>query len=1174
MLKIEDIRKDTQIRGVIPDSPVKVLSVEHIGDDAVTVYYRDPSGKLGERMLFRADEPALEVATQGRPWSFDANSADFKLAAEAYRIHLAHLFDPVMAVHTSTIQPLPHQITAVYDTMLPRQPLRFVLADDPGAGKSIMAGLFIRELMVRGDVKRCLIIAPGALVEQWQDEMEEKFGLSFEIFSREMVEATKSGNPFLEKPLLLARMDQLARAEDLRAKLEISDWDLIVVDEAHKMSASWYGNEFKPTKRYRLGESIGKLTRHFLLLTATPHNGKEEDFQAFMALIDADRFYGKYRDGTHQVDVSDLMRRMVKEEILKFDGTPLFPERKAYTVNYSLSPPEVALYTAVTKYVQDEMNRADNLDGKRKGTVGFALTILQRRLASSPESIYQSLKRRHSKLLRKLEDAKLNRRGLSELGNIEPMTSEEVDDFLDDAPDQEIEQVEDQVVDQATASSTIQELEAEIAALVILVEQARQVRQSGEDRKWAELSKLLQDNPEMFCPVSPGSYAGASQNCARRKLIIFTEHRDTLAYLHDRIAALLGRPESIVIIHGSIKREERRKAQERFTQDKDTVLLLATDAAGEGINLQRANLMVNYDLPWNPNRIEQRFGRIHRIGQDQVCHMWNLVANETREGAVFERLFEKLENQRATLGGKVFDILGQVFDNQSLKALLIEAIRYGDRPEIRARLHQKLDAALDTDHLRAIIERNALATEHMSVARVFNIREEMERAEALKLQPFFIRSFFEEAFKCLGGQLRQREPGRFEITHVPVAIRSRDRVIGSGPPVLRTYERICFEKEKTSVDGRPMAALVAPGHPLMDSITDLVLEQYRSLLKRGTILVDRADEDTEPRVLFIIDHSIRDGVLDRKGDQRTISRRMQFVLIDQHGNVTQGGHAPYLDYEPPSPEELKLIEPVLSQPWLLQNMDAQAVAHAATALVPEHFNEVKFCRERLADATLQAVHDRLTKEINHWSHRYQELLLAVQAGKQPRMQPENAKHRAEELTERLLQRRKELDAQRQVISSTPLIVGGALVIPQGFLNQQRGDEVPQWATDPESRSRIEHAAVAAVMTAEKALGFDPADVSACKYGWDIQSRCGNGEVRFIEVKGRVKGAPTITVTKNEILACLNQPDRYILAIALVDGEAVEGPFYLRTPFDQEPGFGVTSINFDLDELLTKAEQPR
>lgn len=524
-LRLEDLKKDAVLKGVIPSQNVRVVSADPIGPDAVTLTYRDAENKLGERMLFRSDEAVLDLVTEGRPWSFDGDGADFKLAAEAHRIHLAHLFDPLMAVHTSNLEPLPHQITAVYESMLPRTPLRFLLADDPGAGKTIMAGLFIKELQVRGDLARCLIIAPGALVEQWQDELEQKFGLDFELFSREVAEATRRGvNPFDVKPLLICRLDQISRAEDLQERLfSAQQWDLVVVDEAHKMSANWFGNELKKTKRYLLGEKLGGIARHLLLMTATPHSGIEENFQAFLALLDADRFYGKYRDAVHQVDVSDLMRRMVKEDLRKFDGTPLFPERRAYTATYKLSDLEAALYEAVTQYVREEMNRADKLDGKRRGTVGFALTILQRRLASSPEAIFKSIERRRKRLESRLEEEKLRQRGtqgLSDLGNVPGMTEQEVDDLLDEAPDSEIEQLEEQVVDEATAARTIAELETEIQHLRILEEQAKKVRYSNLDRKWEELSRILQDTPEMY---------GAEGR--RRKLIaLFDELKERMGH--------------------------------------------------------------------------------------------------------------------------------------------------------------------------------------------------------------------------------------------------------------------------------------------------------------------------------------------------------------------------------------------------------------------------------------------------------------------------------------------------------------------------------------------------------------------------------------------------------------------------------------------------------------------
>lgn len=1172
MLKLEQVQKNAAISGIEPGQVVRVVTTEPVGDNALTVYYKTSDGKLQERMLFRTDEAKLSLAEAGRPWAFDAPGEEFKLAVEAYRINLAYLFDPMMAVHTSNVEPLPHQITAVYESMLPRQPLRYVLADDPGAGKTIMAGLFIRELLMRADARRVLIVAPGSLVEQWQDEMFEKFGLDFTLFSREQVEQSRSGNPFDDFDLLVARVDQLSRNEDLQEKLRLSHWDLIVVDEAHKLSASYFGNKVNKTKRFMLGELLGSITRHFLLMTATPHNGKEEDFQLFMSLLDSDRFYGKFRDGAHKVDVTDMMRRMVKEDMLRFDGSKLFPERRARTANYKLSDIEAALYASVTDYVKDEMNRADKLlDGARKGTVGFALTSLQRRLASSPEAIYQSLKRRRNKLKRRVEEEKLRQRGeiLAETLGTNSLNNipEDIWESADDLSSDDYENLEEAVVDQATAAQTIQELEAEIIILEGLEEQARKVVHSGQDRKWDELSNLLQNTPEM-----------RDADGRQRKLIIFTEHRDTLNYLAVKIGHVMGNVDAVVMIHGGVKREDRRKVQELFRNDLAVRVLLATDAAGEGVNLQNANLMVNYDLPWNPNRLEQRFGRIHRIGQTEVCHLWNMVASETREGDVFQKLFDKLEIERKALGGRVFDILGEVFEEKSLKDLLIEAIRYGEDPQKRAELFRKVEGALDTAHLETIIKRNALCEEVMDEKRLFSVKEEMEKAEARKLQPYFIRSFFNQAFQQLGGELRPREQGRYEITHVPANIRERDRQLSGRErrnvdPVLRRYERVCFEKQYVRLTdriGAPMASLMHPGHPLMQSVTDLVLELHRNNLKQGAVLVDPGDMGITPKVMFVIDHSVKEGA----DSTRVVSRRMQFVEIDPQGNAINAGWAPHLDLVPIDKADLLIIQDVLDAPWITQNLDQVALAHASRHLVPEHFNEVRDRREKNVDKTLAAVHERLVKEINYWSDRYIKLQDDMSAGKDVRLNLENVRRTIDDLTARRESREKELLAMRHVISATPVIAGGALVIPAGLLEQRKG--LPNWSADADARARIERIAMNAVMAAERALGNEVIDVSAHKCGWDVTSmpKSVDGKLspsRHIEVKGRSKGNTTITVTRNEILYGLNQQDKFILAIVLVDGDQHEGPFYVTKPFTQEPDWAVTSINLDLDSLLEKAE---
>jgi SNF2 family DNA or RNA helicase len=1188
-LKLEDIQPDASVRGILPDAAVAVVSIAWHGSDALTLVYRGPGGRVADEILYRHDEPRLELVEAGRPWSFDGDGALFRLVSEAHRIRLAHLFDPVLAVHTSLVDPLPHQITAVYEAMLPRQPLRFLLADDPGAGKTIMAGLLIKELIARGDLRRCLIVCPGSLVEQWQDELHRRFHLPFEILTNDKLEAARTGNWFLENDLTIARLDKLSRDEDVQQKLSAPDcrYDLIVCDEAHKMSASIFSGEIKATKRYKLGKLLSGLTRHFLLMTATPHNGKEEDFQLFMALLDGDRFEGKFRDGVHQVEVSDLMRRMVKENLLKFDGSPLFPERIAYTVPYRLSDPEARLYREVTDYVREEFNRAEALQNdKRAGTIGFALTILQRRLASSPEAIYQSLRRRRERLEKRWRELDLLHRGLAapSASIAGPVLNDDDIEDLEEAPENEVEDVEEEILDQATAAATLAELKMEIATLGRLEGLAAEVRRSGTDTKWRELSHLL---GEIFTPAALGGRVaeptvpyGAGPlpkpvPSPRQKLVLFTEHRDTLSYLERQIGTLLGRPQAVMLIHGGMGREERRKSQESFLHDPEVQVLLATDAAGEGINLQRAHLMVNYDLPWNPNRLEQRFGRIHRIGQTEVCHLWNLVAEETREGDVYRRLLEKLEEARQALGGQVFDVLGKLqFQGRPLRELLIEAIRYGDQPEVRARLTQAIEHGVDRPHLEGLIEERALAHDVLDASRVARVREEMERAEARRLQPHYIESFFLEAFKRLGGATRQREPRRYEITNVPASVRNRDRQIGAGDPVLPRYERIAFEKDLIAPAGQSLAAFVCPGHPLLDATLDLTLERHRDLLKRGTILVDQRNPGLQPRVLLTLEHAIQDASVLPSGERRTISRRMLYVEMDAEGHARHLHYAPYLDYRPLAEGEPSVAD-LLARPecgWIVRGLEQEAQDYAIAKVVPEHIAEVRGRRLTWIDKTRAAVKDRLTKEITYWDHRAEQLKLQEQAGKAgARHNSQEARRRADDLQARLQRRLAELNREAQISALPPVVLGGLVVVPLGLVAAMTGRAFP---TPPVDTQVSAARARAIVMEAERALGFDPTDREFEQLGYDIESRVSGGRLRFLEVKGRVSGADTITVTKNEILYSLNKPEDFILALVEFLDAARHRVRYLRRPFQREPDFGVTSVNYDFAELLARGEDPR
>ncbi len=1162
MATLEDIKAGVAVRGLTRQGLAVVRMADWHGD-SLEVWFEVDGGGPQSRLLSRADEPQLEVVSGDRPFTFDAPGEDFRIAAEAKRIQLAHLYDPFVAVQTASIQPLPHQIEAVYKDMLPRHPLRFLLADDPGAGKTIMSGLYIRELIIRGDVERCVIVAPGSLVEQWQDELLQRFSLRFDILTRDQVEAAATGNPFTERDRWICRIDQLARNDDLLAKLRAAEWDLGIVDEAHKMSAHYYGNELKKTKRFAVGELLRDRCRHLLLLTATPHSGKEEDFQQFMSLLDPDRFAGKGRkEKTASVD--DLMRRYVKENLLTFEGKKLFPERIATTARYELNPLEMALYKAVTHYVTEGMNRAERLQ-KEKGqrarglAVGFALTALQRRLASSPEAIFRSLERRVGRLEDKKkaieEGVEAKDRLPSRLveGDLEDWDE---DDFNDD----EFEEMEDAAIEEAFNADDIPEIEHELKELAVLVKLAGEVRASGEDRKWEELKGILDAKEMTRTDGSP------------RKLIIFTEHKDTLTYLMERIRTYLGIPEAVVAIHGGIKREERRRIQTSFTNEGHVRILVATDAAGEGVNLQRANLMVNYDLPWNPNRIEQRFGRIHRIGQEEVCHLWNLVAVNTREGAVFERLLEKINTIREALGDQVYDVLGDAVLDHSLRDLLIEAIKYGDLPETKAKMTHIIDAEVGA-RLESVLEERAMASEILDATRIRDIRDEMERAQARKLQPGFIRAFFVSAFSDLGGRIVEREAGRFEITRVPADLRSLDVEASVGGPISSTYERVVFERDLTTVEGKPNADLIAPGHPLLAVVIIDTLARRGTSLRAGTVLIDPDDVGTEPHLVVALEHAISDGT---GGSRREVSRRHQFVDIGRDAEITDPGPAPYLDYRPVAPEELVLLSEQVNAAWLGSDAVGVARNYAIAELAQPHLEEVQAITKARVQRVREAVESRLKSEIAHWDQVAAERKSKELAGKRKGGQTSgHARKIADDLEARLERRRRELDRELDLSNQLPVITGGALIIPVGLLGQLEGKKAP--ARHAKETEEVDRRAVAAVIAVERSIGREPEEMAHHNPGYDIESRDPKtGHLYFIEVKGRIEGADTVDVKVRQIRQAKNHPERFRLAVAIVPEDTTKKPdvHYLVRPFEgYEPHFAQVSLPLNLKTLLAGAVEP-
>ncbi|HLT37651.1 MAG TPA: DUF3883 domain-containing protein [Enhygromyxa sp.] len=533
---------------------------------------------------------------------------------------------------------------------------------------------------------------------------------------------------------------------------------------------------------------------------------------------------------------------------------------------------------------------------------------------------------------------------------------------------------------------------------------------------------------------------------------------------------------------------------------------------------------------------------------------------------------DKLEAENLALKGKVYDVLGQLFEEQPLRDLLMDAIRYGDDPAVQARLDERLTTAMDRDHIRELLDRRALVHAHMDMSRVQAIREQMERAHARRLQPHFIRSFFLDAFDRLGGKIHLRESGRYEVTHVPQVIRDRDRQIGKGAAVQSKYERVCFEKDH--VTAGPRAELVCPGHALLDCTIDLVLERHRELLGRGAVLVDERDDGVDPRLLFFLEHRVIDGRRTRDGRLQVISQRLAFVEVDDRGEFRAAGAAPYLDYRPARPAERELLHPTLEAGWLRQDWEHRVLDFAIGQQVPEHVAEVKQRRLALLDKVETEVNARLTKEIHHWDHMAQTYKDQERAGKKTRLPASVAEARATTLQERRQRRLAEIKLERSITSEPPQVVGGALIVPAGLLRKLRGEmHAERHLADAADRRRVELLAMDAVMEIERKLGRQPRDVSAERgIGYDIESRDATGALVFVEVKG-ISVSDQVCLTRNEILCALNEPDKFRLAVVVVEDDRVAPPVYVRGFDFGQPGFEMTSSTYPLATLLAAGRSP-
>ncbi len=891
-----------------------------------------------------------------------------------------------------------------------------------------------------------------------------------------------------------------------------------------------------------LGETLGKIARHLLLMTATPHAGKEDDFQLFLTLLDRDRFEGKHQEGVHKTDTSGVMRRMVKEDLLTFEGKPLFPERIAETVPYELTPAEQDLYDSVTQYVREGMNRAAKLSGKRKNTVGFALTVLQRRLASSPEAIYQSLLRRSERLKKRREEIE-NGTYTEEPSRFSELLEDDFDD--EDFSAEELEDAEEELMDAATAARTIEELDAELQELAALTAQARQVRELETDRKWVELRQIIEN--DALAHTATGE---------PRKLIIFTEHKDTLWYLTERIRSLLGKPHAVETIHGGVPRPERRRITEEFTNNSECQILLATDAAGEGVNLQVAHMMVNYDLPWNPNRIEQRFGRIHRIGQEEVCRLWNLVAKDTREGEVFIRLLLKIEEQRKAYGGKVFDVLGAAFNERPLRDLLLEAIRYGEQPEVRARMEQQIDASV-ADGIRELLDDRALAAGRLADSDVDEMRAAMDDARARRLQPHYIERAFREAFTRLGGRITAREAGQFEITRVPASLLQNQRV----RPIATQYRRVTFDVDQ--LGGADGPQLLAPGHPLHDEVIDHVVAKFSAALDAGSVLISSAVE--EPQLLVGAIETIADAT------DTDVAQRFGYAYVNAARGVTPAGPAPYLDCVP-APETGAIAE-ARSLAWVAGSEDAAKswiIANRLTGFL----EEITARRGKELARTREQVIERLDAENNRLILESMAAQGKETAGQKVRESSTSLMFKAADIEARLQKRLELMDHQQKMSPRIPRIAAAALVLPMSSLD---GPPEAPAATPPKDTKAVERRGVDLVLKSEHTLGRDPVEQAFNNPGFDVLSHQAGEDPIRIEVKARIDGADDFFITNTEAMTALNAAPRYRLALVRVDprGPEHDEVRYLDNPFSAYDlgGFAATGIRGDWKKMWAQGKEP-
>lgn len=1032
--------------------PVRILRIAKLGQQYEVLSEGLRSQTILKRLLSSEVVAELNRHVAATATDFAGDPKLFALGVEARRIKLGHTFDPYFAISTSLVDPLPHQLEAVYGHLLKKPQIRFLLADDPGAGKTIMGGLLLKELKFRGLLERVLIVTPANLTDQWRRELKEKFGERFEVLNRETMGALYDENPWLARPYAITSLD-FAKREPYLSQLEHAHWDLVIIDEAHKLSATRYGDEVKKSQRYRLGETLARTSAQLLLLTATPHQGDDEKFRLLLNLLEPDLFATTaLLEEASQAGENPVMLRRLKEDMVDFEGKPLFPPRFVHTPTFKLTPSERILYEKVTEYVSKHFKAAWV---QKKRNVGLAMTVLQRRLASSSYAIARSLENRLKRLQTLRED-------LSQLGQVDPLldlTEEE----LEDLPEEERWRIETEAAERLTLAQNLPMLEREIRELETLSREAKVLSHFEQDRKLTELFKVLE--------VLGGE-----------KLLIFTEHKDTLNFL---VRILTKRGVRVTSIDGSLRLEER-VAREREFRDAAQVMV-ATEAAGEGINLQFCSVMVNYDLPWNrnPTRLEQRMGRIHRYGQKFDVHIYNLVAEGTREGDVLGTLLHKLEAMRQQLGSdRVYDVVDDLLGDVNLEHLVLDHLAgRKSLSEIRA----VIEARVNPERIAFIKEvtAEALAERTIDLSR---LRAQKEHSDLQRLQPEYIQRFFLEAFVRLGGVTEQRQDRLWRLK-IPYELRQKREGLGS--EILRASFR------KTASD----AELIAPGHLLFDAVLDQTLKDSATVLSKGAVF-ELPNLDV-PGPLGHLELTIVDGT------GQVVSKRLIAGIAPVDTAVPKALPSQVLVDAAPSTDVPKDVE--------VEMVQSQLRDWVHETVLDKFFEEVR--AERGREVAIRRKYrlkslDYLIRESTKKLTQYKVKARQGDAMDLPILLEERRLKELRERKESLLRR---LEGEANLFPQPAELFALAYAYPatqEGSLTED----------DPELRRKVELAAMATVIAYEHEQGRNPKDVSAENVGFDVQSTG-----RAVEVKGKA-ATGAIILTPNEWITASRLGDAYYLYI--------------------------------------------